>query len=148
MVLAMDDELTIQQVAELTQLSSHTLRYYERIGLLAPVDRAPNGHRRYSRQDIAWIEFLTRLRATGMPIRQMQQFATLRREGDETIARRRMLLETHQQTVQQQIDELSQNLSIIQAKIQHYKALELHHDTNSGDHALRSRLAKTSRSRR
>lgn len=63
------------QVAVVTQLSVHTLRYYERIGLVAPICRASSGHRRYSSQDIAWIEFLTRLRATGMPIRQMQQFA-------------------------------------------------------------------------
>jgi DNA-binding transcriptional MerR regulator len=130
----MDDELTIRQVASLTQLSGHTLRYYERIGLLVPIGRATNGHRRYSGQDIAWIEFLTRLRTTGMPIRQMQQFAQLRRQGDSTIARRRSLLEQHGRAVQQQIDELSQNLDIIQAKIQHYKALELHHDTDSGNH--------------
>ncbi|MBW4527907.1 MAG: hypothetical protein KME18_22450 [Phormidium tanganyikae FI6-MK23] len=85
-----------------------------------------------------------------MPIRQMQQFAELRRQGDSTIVQRRMLLESHQQAVQQQIDQLSENLNIIQAKIQHYIALELHHDTdtNAGDNTLRSRLTKTSRSRR
>ena len=64
----MGTDLTIQQVAALTQLSEHTLRYYERIGLLDPVNRASSGHRRYSTGDIAWIEFLTRLRTTGMPI--------------------------------------------------------------------------------
>jgi DNA-binding transcriptional MerR regulator len=124
-------ELTIQQVAVVTQLSVHTLRYYERIGLLAPISRASSGHRRYSSQDIAWIEFLTRLRATGMPIRQMQQFAELRRQGDPTVSQRRYLLEAHQQYVQQQLDELSHNQSVIQEKIQYYKQLELQHDTSS-----------------
>ena len=99
-VVAMDQELTIQQVAAMTQLSVHTLRYYERIELLTPINRASNGHRRYSQQDLAWIEFLTRLRATGMPIRQMQQFADLRRQGNPTIPQRRELLDLHQQLVQ------------------------------------------------
>lgn len=131
MVRDMDTELSIQQVAAVTQLSTHTLRYYERIGLLAPIERASSGHRRYSGQDIAWIKFLTRLRTTGMPIREMQQFADLRRQGDCTLFQRRQLLETHQQHVQQQLNDLSQNLAIIQEKIQHYKELEVQHDTSS-----------------
>jgi len=126
----MGTDLTIQQVAALTQLSEHTLRYYERIGLLDPVNRASSGHRRYSAQDIAWIEFLNRLRTTGMPIRKMQQFAELRRQGDLTVAERRMLLEAHRQEVQAHIDELQANLSEIEQKIQHYKTLELHNDAH------------------
>lgn len=128
MVEDMDSELSIQQVAAVTQLSAHTLRYYERIGLLAPIGRTSSGHRRYSSQDIAWIDFLTRLRATGMPIREMLEFAELRRQGDRTISKRKQLLETHQQQVQQELEVLSQNLKIIQEKIKHYKELELQHD--------------------
>lgn len=124
-------ELTIQQVAAVTQLSTYTLRYYERIGLLAPVERASSGHRRYSSQDIAWINFLTRLRATGMPIREMQRFAELRRQGDRTLTQRRQLLESHQRRVYQQINELTQNLKVIQEKIQHYQELEEQYDTSS-----------------
>ncbi len=64
----MDSELlTIEQVAECTGLSAHTLRYYEQIGLLDHVGRATSGHRCYAAKDLAWLEFLTRLRATGMP---------------------------------------------------------------------------------
>ncbi|MEO0804131.1 MAG: MerR family transcriptional regulator [Cyanobacteria bacterium J06642_2] len=127
----MDTELSIQRVAALTQLSTHTLRYYERIGLLAPIERASSGHRRYSSQDIAWINFLTRLRATGMPIREMQQFAELRRQGDHTFAQRRQLLAAHQQRVHRQINELTQNLKVIQEKVQHYQELEEQYDTSS-----------------
>ncbi len=127
----MDTELSIQQVAAVTQLSTHTLRYYERIGLLAPIGRALSGHRRYSSQDIAWINFLTRLRSTGMPIREMQQFAELRRQGDRSLTQRRQLLETHQQHVHQQLDELAQSLKVIQEKIQHYRELEEQYDPNS-----------------
>jgi DNA-binding transcriptional MerR regulator len=121
----MDVELTIQQVAERTGLSVHTLRYYERNGLLEPVNRAANGHRRYCAADITKIEFLTRLRATGMPIRQMQQFATLLRQNPAAIRDRRAILEAHEREVQQRLQELNRNLEIIRWKIQHYKELEI-----------------------
>jgi DNA-binding transcriptional MerR regulator len=116
--------LTIQQVAQQTGLSVHTLRYYERNGLLEPVDRASSGHRRYSEEDIARIEFLTRLRATGMPIRQMQEFARLFREQPEVLAERRAILEAHERAVQAHIQELQRNLEVIQWKLGYYKQLE------------------------
>src|SRR6266436_10444469 len=65
-------ELTIAEVAERTGLTRHTLRYYERDGLMLGVDRAGAGHRRYSERDLGWIELITKLRATGMPIRKAQ----------------------------------------------------------------------------
>ncbi|MDV2995981.1 MAG: hypothetical protein N4J56_005635 [Chroococcidiopsis sp. SAG 2025] len=121
----MDVELTIQQVAERTGLSVHTLRYYERNGLLEPVNRAANGHRRYCAVDITKIEFLTRLRATGMPIRQMQRFAILLRQNPAAVSDRLAILEAHEREVKQRIQELSRNLEIIRWKIQHYKELEI-----------------------
>ena len=120
----METELTIQQVANSTGLSVHTLRYYERNGLIAPIDRAANGHRRYSDQNIAWIEFLTKLRTTGMPIRQMQQFAALVRERPDEVRERRILLEIHRSAVQKHMDQLSHHLAVIDWKIQHYQELE------------------------
>ncbi len=116
--------LTIQQVASATGLGVHTLRYYERNGLIEPIERAANGHRRYSAQNIAWIEFLTRLRTTGMPIRQMQQFAALVREKPDEVQGRRILLEVHRSIVQKRLDELSQHLTVIDWKIQRYQELE------------------------
>ncbi len=71
----MDTHLTINEVATRTGLSAHTLRYYERAGLIAHVARAPGGQRRYAVSDMDWIGFLLRLRTTHMPIRQMQQSA-------------------------------------------------------------------------
>lgn len=122
--------LTIQQVAQQTGLSVHTLRYYERNGLLEPIDRASSGHRRYSEEDIARIEFLTRLRLTGMPIRQMQEFARLFRERPQAIADRRAILEAHECEVQTRIQELQQNLEAIQWKISYYKQLEAQQQIN------------------
>ncbi len=125
----MDSELlTIEQVADLSSLSAHTLRYYERVGLLDPVARAASGHRRYMAKDLAWLEFLTRLRTTGMSIRRMQEFAELRRRGEATISERRALLEAHRQTVESHMDELQRNLDAITAKIQDYARMEENHD--------------------
>ena len=123
--------LTIQQVAQQTGLTVHTLRYYERNGLLEPIDRASSGHRRYSAEDIARIEFLTRLRATGMPIRQIQEFVQLFRERPEAITDRRNLLEAHEQQVQAHIQELQRNLEVIQWKIRYYKGLEARQEADA-----------------
>ncbi|MEM8533282.1 MAG: MerR family transcriptional regulator [Chloroflexota bacterium] len=120
----MEQELTIQQVAAATGLSSYTLRYYERIGLLDPVGRATSGHRRYTTHDIEWIAFLNRLRAIGMPIRQMQEYAELRRQGACTITQRRILLEQLRTSVEEQINTLTENLEHINTKIDYYQTAE------------------------
>lgn len=96
----MEKLLTIRQVATVTGLSVHTLRYYENIGLLCSIDRNENGYRCYSSADVTWIEFLTRLKATGMSITKMLEIAELRRQGDSTLTARRILLEKHYKEVQ------------------------------------------------
>lgn len=121
----MDTGIPIRVFAARTGLSAHTLRYYERIGLLDPVGRASSGHRRYLADDLAWVEFLTRLRATGMPVRVMQRFAALRRHGDRTLPGRRELLEAHQRNIEQHLADLEINLAAITEKIQHYRDLEV-----------------------
>jgi DNA-binding transcriptional MerR regulator len=120
----MDAHQTIDQVAKRTGLTAYTLRYYERIGLLAPVARAAGGQRLYAPKDMAWLEFLLRLRTTHMSIGNMQTFATLRSAGDATIAARRELLESHLQVVQAEIAQMHKAVEALQAKIEHYKALE------------------------
>lgn len=120
----MDAHQTIDQVAKRTGLSAYTLRYYERIGLLAPVARTAGGQRLYAPKDMAWLEFLLRLRTTHMSIGNMQTFATLRSAGDATIAARRELLESHLQVVQAEIAQMHQAVQALQAKIEHYKELE------------------------
>lgn len=124
----MENELTIQQVAALTGLTEHTLRYYERAGLLDPVGRAASGHRRYTTRDIEWITFLTRLRATGMLIRQMQQYAELARRGPATAQERRLLLEAHRQAVLEHLREQEQHLALIEHKIRIYAEIEATHN--------------------
>lgn len=123
-MLASTPWLTVSEVARGTGLSAHTLRYYESVGLLGPVSRRADGHRRYAEVDLAWIAFLLRLRTTGMAIRDMQRFAGLRREGDATVTSRRELLEHHRDEVSARIESLQADLRAITDKIVHYQELE------------------------
>ncbi len=116
--------LTIQEMSAATNVSAHTLRYYERIGLLRDVKRNAQGYRVYSQYNITWIEFLLRLRDTGMPIAEIQQFAELRSQGDGTASARRQMLDQHQQQLQHQLIQLQDHLTHIGDKIQYYRELE------------------------
>ena len=120
----MQPHLSIDEVARRTGLTAHTLRYYERIGLIAPVGRADGGQRRYAAADLAWIEFLLRLRTTRMPISKMQKFARLRSLGDATMAERRGMLEAHLAEVLAEIDAMRNAAGILQQKIGYYEAAE------------------------
>lgn len=118
----METEFSIQQVAEIMGLSIDTLRYYERIGLLEPVQRASSGHRRYRQKDIDWIGLIINLRETGMPLAQIHHFAELRRQGEITATERLQILEEHQQALYQQMLKLEQHMTALQHKIAHKKA--------------------------
>ena len=149
----MESHLSIDQVAQRTGLTAHTLRYYERIGLIAPVRRAAGGQRRYAAKDLAWIEFLLRLRTTHMPIGKMREFARLRGAGDPTVPERRRMLETHLADVLAEIEAMQQSAASLREKIAHYRTLEQTlasaNPTTDGGHAnepgkpLRARARKT-----
>jgi DNA-binding transcriptional MerR regulator len=119
---ATDRLLSISEVAEITGLSTHTLRYYERAGLmLEPVDRASSTHRRYSQGDVNWVSFLTKLRSTSMPIARVREYVDLCRLGEDSIADRLELLLTHRIVVQSQLDEMTRSLAAIDFKIATYQ---------------------------
>lgn len=120
----MTETFTISQMAERCGLSAHTLRYYERIGLIQSVARGSSGHRRYSPQDVEWIAFINRMKATGMSIQKMQEFAELRRKGERSIPQRRALLERHNEQVEAHIRELEAALSALQDKVTYYRECE------------------------
>ena len=114
--------LSIADAALATGLTTHTLRYYERDGLmLDPVERASSGHRRYTEQDLGWIVMLTRLRGTGMPIREVRAYAELCRAGDGNEAERLALLHAHRERVLAQLAEVQENLGAIEFKIGLYE---------------------------
>ena len=120
----MESSLSIQEVAKRTGLTAYTLRYYERIGLIAPIARASGGQRRYASSDMDWLEFLKRLRATDMPIHRMQTFARLRGEGNGTVTERRKMLDAHLVEVMAQIHALQQSAQVLTEKIGFYRQLE------------------------
>jgi len=114
--------LTIAEVAEQTGLTAHTLRYYERDGLLlGAVDRSSSGHRRYSEGDLTWITLITRLRSTGMPIRDVKRYADLVRAGDGNEQERLELLRSHRDRVERQLAEVTGHLRAIDYKIALYE---------------------------
>lgn len=121
--MARNDALTIRETAEITGIGEHTLRYYERISLLEPIQRNESGHWRYRREDLGWIGMLTCLRQTGMPIRAMQQFAAYQRGGDPTGEKRKALLEEHQRDVLARQREIAGYLETIEYKIQVYQSM-------------------------
>lgn len=117
------EKLTIQEAAKATGLTPHTLRYYERVGLIHPIDREENKRRCYSIDDIGWIDFITKLRATGMSIKDMQKYAALQRQGDATLPQRVEMLKVLRDDVEKRIDELNQHLKLVHYKIKIYTEL-------------------------
>jgi DNA-binding transcriptional MerR regulator len=125
-ILTMTAALTIQQTAQACGLSVHTLRYYERIGLIKPVARRTNGHRLYRAEDLNWIQFLLRLRATGMPVQKMQRYAELREAGTQlsSLAERKRMLQEHSLAVEADLKALAETLAYLHHKIALYSDME------------------------
>jgi DNA-binding transcriptional MerR regulator len=113
--------LSIAEASEASGLSVHTLRYYERTGLLEPVSRNGSGHRRYRATDLERITFLTRLRATGMPIREVRRYAELMKAGEATNEERLALLEAHRIKVLAGLETTARNLELVEWKIRFYR---------------------------
>lgn len=121
MLTAMSGIFTPSQAAEQSGFSLDTLRYYERIGLLDTIDRAPSGHRRFRDDDLEWLEVLRCLRDTGMPIAQMRTYAELARCGQATLAERLRLLTGHDARVQERITLLQAQHRHLREKIDWYR---------------------------
>jgi DNA-binding transcriptional MerR regulator len=113
--------LTIADAVRATGVSAYTLRYYERVGLIDGVERAGSGHRRYNDEDLAWIEVLQCLRATGMPIRRVLRYAELVRAGEGNEGDRLALLEEHRAAVRARLAEVRTHLAFIERKIAIYE---------------------------
>jgi DNA-binding transcriptional MerR regulator len=112
---------SIGSFAAITNLSIYTLRYYENEELIVP-GRKANGQRYYSEADISWIQFIKRLKATGMPIKEIQKYAKLRSQGDLTMSQRMQILVEHRAILQDRIADLQDNLMKLDDKINYYKS--------------------------
>lgn len=115
-----EERYTISEVAALTGLTAHTLRWYERIGLMPHVDRSHTGQRRFSNRDLDWLAFVGKLRLTGMPVADMVRYAELLREGEHTFEERQELLEATRRDVRTRISELQGTLAVLDYKIDFY----------------------------
>jgi DNA-binding transcriptional MerR regulator len=114
--------LSIAEAANRTGVTAHTLRYYERAGLvITDIDRTSGGRRRYHQVDLDWILMCTKLRATGMPIKTILRYAQLVAEGHGNEEERLALMEAHSADVSAKIAELQDNLKLIDHKIDVYR---------------------------
>jgi DNA-binding transcriptional MerR regulator len=125
--------LTVAEMAAATGVSAHTLRYYERAGLMHPVARNSGNQRRYSEADVEWLKFLLRLRETGMPIGRIREYAELRAQGAATLEARVALLEAHQNGLYEQIARLHAHQKALEAKIATYRSDLAAHRANEHD---------------
>ncbi len=115
--------MTITQTAKRLEVTAHTLRYYEKLGLLREVEQR-GGKRDYSEEDITWLKFILRLKKTNMPLKNIKIYSDLRYQGDSTITTRKEMLITQRQSIQTEIDLLQSHLIFLDKKIQIYKEME------------------------
>ena len=116
----MEATCSVGEAAARVGLSTYTLRWYEQEGLVSPVERDSAGRRRYTDQDLDWLVLLTKLRRTGMPVRDMRRYAELARLGDESLGARRRLFEEHRDRVLARIAGLEEDLKVLNNKIDLY----------------------------
>ena len=115
--------MNIQKFSEITDISSHTIRYYEKIGLLRNISRNASGHRCFTEKEIIWIEFIKRLKDTGMPLNNIIKYADLRDEGVVTSELRMQILQEHAVKLEAKIAEEQFHLKKLKDKITHYSKL-------------------------
>ena len=113
--------MNMKEFSALTGLSAHTLRYYEKVGLLGVVQRNSSGHRVYNARKVDWVSFIIRLKATGMPLESILVYAQYREEGRSTLAARQALLEAHRDELKQHIALQEMHLSALEHKIHLYR---------------------------
>lgn len=113
-------EYTINKAAEILGLSTYTLRYYEKEGLLLNIKRNDNGRRCYLDGDIEWVEFIKCLRDTGMSISDIKYLIELINTGDSTIDKRKEILREHKNKLEDKMRVLKNSINKIEKKIQWY----------------------------
>ena len=113
----------MKEVAQITGLSEHTLRFYEKQQLILNIKRDSNNYRLYSDFDIQWIQFLTKGKSTNMPLKDIQKYAELMAKGNSTLAEREEMLLKHKQRIAEQISTLSDILIQIDNKLLRYQRI-------------------------
>ena len=112
---------SIAEVAKKFGLSIHTLRYYDKEGLMPYVDRTASGTRVFKDSDFDWLAIISCLKHSGVPIKKIRDFVNWSIEGDCTIERRLEFLQNHKKEVEQQIQELQKHSQLLDYKIWYYE---------------------------
>lgn len=118
---------TIKQVSEKIKLSEHTLRYYDREGLMPLLKRSSTGIRLYTENDVNWLELICCLKNSGMSLSEIKEFMNLCLQGEKTCEERKDILEHHKKDILNQIEYLKRSLNTINYKIDHYKEIGIFH---------------------
>lgn len=114
--------MTIAEVSERYGLSQDTLRYYERIGLIPPVNRNKSGIREYTEEDIKWIDFIKCMRqSAGLPVEVLIEYVALFQQGDDTLETRKELLLDQRNRLAAKIEEMTNTLLRLDDKIARYE---------------------------
>ena len=112
--------MTIAEVSKRYEIPVDTLRYYERIGLLPPVNRAKSGFRDYTEGDCQWVSFIKCMRAAGIQVEALIDYVALFQQGDSTQEARRQILVEQKELLQGRVDEQLRTLEYLERKIQSY----------------------------
>jgi DNA-binding transcriptional MerR regulator len=120
----MEKYYTIKEAAAITGLSEYTLRFYENEKLIVNIKRDNNNYRLYSDFDIKWINFLTKVKSTSMPLTDIRHYADLMAQGDCTIYEREQMLLEHRKKILEQIENLNLVLLQIDQKLARYQRIK------------------------
>src|SRR6185503_7675869 len=113
--------MKIMEVSEQYGISSDTLRYYERIGLIPPVNRKESGIRDYNELDLRRVEFIKCMRSAGLPIEVLIEYVGLVQQGDKTIEARKEILQEQRAQLLSRMKEMQNTLEILNRKIEVYE---------------------------
>ncbi len=113
--------MTISEVSQKYGLPADTLRYYEKVGLIPPVNRKESGVRDYTETDCGWVEFIKCMRGAGLSIETLIEYVSLFRRGNRTLQKRKQLLIKERDALQRRVEQMQQTLSRLNHKIEVYE---------------------------
>ena len=113
--------MRISEVSEQSGISSDTLRYYERIGLIPPVNRNKSGIRDYNEIDVKRVKFIKCMRSAGLPIEALIEYYGLVQQGDHTIEARKEILKKQRERLVAKMEEIQKTLNLVDHKIEVYE---------------------------
>lgn len=126
----MEPTYSIAEISGKTGLSYDTIRYYEKIGLIPTIRRSKNGQREYDKEDLSRIIFVTKLKRTNMPLKEIERYMTLASAHDYESCYR--ILNEHKRQIESQINDMQEALSVMNFKLTHYEDLIEHHAKHRG----------------